>query len=214
MHEVCHSLKFSLDESLGIRIAFALSELNGEGRKMNYLVFMKHSFSGMVFFLPFSPAMADLPAMTTGETLSQLHHMNQMEIQMGTLARERGGSVDVRRYGDRLVRDHSFADKEVIQISKQSEIPIFKVVPNTSEERKNAREEVTILNRLKTAWGRDFDIEFLQYMEKGHTKVVDMLEAARITLGVQTVRDLVVKLIPILRQHHDLAVHLEQRNNA
>lgn len=40
------------------------------------------------------------------ETLSKLHHINQMEIQFGHLAEERAASSKVKSYGARLARDH------------------------------------------------------------------------------------------------------------
>src|SRR5215213_1268077 len=53
------------------------------------------------------------------DVLSKLHHANQMEIEAGKLAQEKGSSKAVKAYGKTLVRDHSAADKKVLATAKQ-----------------------------------------------------------------------------------------------
>src|SRR5262245_28787516 len=50
--------------------------------------------------------------------LAHVHHVNQMEIELGKLA-ERRGTAGVKRYAEKLVRDHQTADKEVAAFAKK-----------------------------------------------------------------------------------------------
>lgn len=49
--------------------------------------------------------------------LSTMHQVNQLEMRLAQAAEERGTAEAVRRYGDRLFRDHRFADTKVTALA-------------------------------------------------------------------------------------------------
>src|SRR4051812_23965263 len=68
--------------------------------------------------------------LSTDETkiVSHLHHVNQMEIDLGKWA-QKSGTGGVKSYGESLVTDHTSADKDLTSFAKQhnlSSIPADK----------------------------------------------------------------------------------------
>lgn len=144
------------------------------------------------------------------KVLSKMHHVNQMEIKAGQMAMEKGQSSDVRAYGRRLRNDHQFADKKVTELAKAEGIKLMEPNPTTPEEKQQAQEEKQMMEKLQMAQGGEFDTAFLKAMEKGHTKAIETLTQAHEKLQDPQVRGLVAKLIPILKQHLQLARNLEK----
>ncbi len=107
-----------------------------------------------------------------GETetriLAHLHHVNQMEIQMGKLA-QTSGTAPVKKYGQQLITDHTTADKDLAAFAKKrglNKLPDEKVDTDTAKvEMKKMMEEMGGLKKLK---GADFDREYLRMMVEGH----------------------------------------------
>src|SRR4051812_8806786 len=62
-----------------------------------------------------SPPVAPRPAVSASDRpmIQRLHDANQMEIQMGRLAQEKGASRLVKNFGRQLVADHTAADKRL-----------------------------------------------------------------------------------------------------
>src|SRR5688500_5032457 len=74
-------------------------------------------------FLWTGEARAD-QAQKAHDLLSDLHHANQMEIQMGKMAKEKGTSEQVRQYGDRLIQDHELADQKVQDLARKDGVTL------------------------------------------------------------------------------------------
>lgn len=142
------------------------------------------------------------------KVLSKIHHTNQMEIQAGKLAMEKGHSEDVRDYGERLRRDHQNADKRLKALVEQEDVPLVKPQPQTEKEKKQAKKQKQTMQKLQTLEGEEFDEAFLKFMVEGHQHSIQTLSKAHEKLEDPDVRDLVGKLIPILEQHLQLAKNL------
>lgn len=125
------------------------------------------------------------------EILTKLHHANQMEIEAGKLAQEKGSSKAVKDYGKMLVRDHTAANKQVTALAKQ-----LKVEFETMPEMKNAK-----LEAAKNATGPDFDKAFAEAMIEDHTKDVAECTTARDTTNNPKLKKLLTALVPKLEKH-------------
>lgn len=135
--------------------------------------------------------------------LSTMHQVNQMEIQLGQLAEERGDREEVRRYGDRMVRDHRFGDRKVTALAERQGFemlppPQLPAAPKLKPMMQKAEE-------LRQMSGPEFDRMFLQMMTQSHEMAVSMLGEALGDLPEGEVRTLVSRLRPILEQHLELA---------
>jgi putative membrane protein len=131
------------------------------------------------------------------ELVSRIHQTNQMEIEIGQLGMRKAGTAELRRYGDLLVRDHRLADRRLLALAKDRKIELQPVVRTADESR--------VFDELTSADKKTFDGAFLKAMDEGHGKAITMLEEARAGIKDDGLRRLVVRLVPILHQHQDLA---------
>jgi len=138
-----------------------------------------------------------------GELMSKIHGINQLEIRIGTIAASKADSAKVRRFGTLLARDHSRGDRDLLGLASRERIAI----PAPATEAKDNAE----LEKLDAAQGPAFDGEFLKAMAAGHEKAVRLLTAARDRTGDPALKKFIIKLLPILEQHHALAMNLQRK---
>ena len=61
-------------------------------------------------------------AVDTATVLGKLHHSNQMEIEMGRLAVQKGEANGVTTFGTTLVLEHTAADLQVVALAERQKI--------------------------------------------------------------------------------------------
>jgi putative membrane protein len=166
-----------------------------------------------------------------------MHLVNQMEIQVGKLAQEKGQSEQVRQFGQRLAQAHRDVDQEVRSLARRQGIELPKaepgaassggawpssMLPGTStpqtaaldreqsaELERHYREQRELLERLQKVQGQDFDREFAEAMVDGHRKTIGRLNDAKNDATNPEVRDLVDRTLPILESHQRDAEQLK-----
>ncbi len=141
--------------------------------------------------------------------LSTIHATNAIEVEAGKLAQQKGQSDTVRKLGDRIARDHLSSDKMVTDLAHKKKVELDPVKPQTDEEKQQHEKRVKMMEKLRNLQGSEFDSAFLKFMEEGHARSIEKLQASREKLQDGDVRDLVNKLLPILEQHRELAAHQE-----
>jgi predicted outer membrane protein len=146
--------------------------------------------------------------------IAQLHHVNQMEIDMGKAA-QKSGTASVKSYGETLVKDHQSNDKDLTAFAKTHKvntIPAYK--PETDAEKQEHKDMMAKMAQLKTLKGADFDKEFLTTMAADHDKVLARIDVA---IGAATDTDLqnMLKAVkPVLQRHADQARDLQKNTQA
>lgn len=169
------------------------------------------------------------------QVLRQMRMANLMMIRLGELAEEKGVSSVIRRQGDREARDHRFGDRRVAQVAAQMGIQLPSELPSPGQGGGMApgqqgagsgqgegggmqeggpppqlQRMMQMAQQLEQAPPEQFDAGYRQAMAQMHGQVVGQLEQARSALGEYSpVGSLIGKVGPILGQHHDLAVALE-----
>lgn len=158
------------------------------------------------------PTGADLPAMDSAQlnqaqkALIQLHEANVLEMELGRLAMEKGSDPRVRAYGERLFRDHRYADRRVRALAAQRNLA-FASAGDSLQARSQDLERIDLLKKLG---GTEFDWKFLQMMMEGHQETVGALRNVYPELSVDTeTRRLVERMTPILKQHHQVAMNVQ-----
>jgi putative membrane protein len=142
--------------------------------------------------------------------ISHQHHVNQMEIEMGKLAKQAGGPA-VKRYGNTLVTDHTALDKDLTAFAKQhglSTIPPEK--PANEIARQNMKETMDEAARIKQLKGPEFDRQFVSMMLTGHEKEVGRIEVDLVGVRDPTFRELLNTVKPVLQRHAEIARRLQQ----
>ncbi|MEO8871029.1 MAG: DUF4142 domain-containing protein [Granulicella sp.] len=83
------------------------------------------------------------------------------EVQFGQLAAQKGGSDDVKAFGQKMVDDHGALNKDVADVADSVGVILPKRINKTDQE------EYDKLNGLS---GEAFDTEYLTLMVKAHHK--------------------------------------------
>lgn len=135
------------------------------------------------------------------QIVAKLHAINRLEIDMGRLARDKGASAEIRRFGALLERDHSAADKKVASLAKRLGVTEGQTKPDAAD-----RKMVADLSKMS---GADFDRAFVDHMKLGHDKALRVLGAASQPTNDKRLNDLIGRLMPIITQHDELAGKLQ-----
>jgi putative membrane protein len=144
--------------------------------------------------------------------ISHLHHVNQMEIDLGKVA-QKSGTAGFKSYGESLVTDHQSSDKDLTAFTKAHKlaaIPADK--PQTDADRQDEKEMTTKVAHLKTLKGADFDKEFLTMMATGHDKELAKIDTS---IGAATdpdLQSLLRSVKPVLQRHADQARDLQKNS--
>jgi len=144
--------------------------------------------------------------------LSIMHAKNQEEIQAGRLAQQQGSSDAVKRYGERLVRDHTDNDNKVMSVARSANITLMDTdeTNRTMAREKGEPESKDPLADLKAKSGAEFDRAFAHKMHQGHSDLIRMVESAQNTAKNDSVRDFLKQTLPTLREHEKMANELPQ----
>ena len=146
------------------------------------------------------------------KTLAHVHHVNQMEIDMGKVAQQKGTAA-VKRYGEQLVKDHSANDKDVLALAKKKGVAKLPAdVPETEADKTEHKQMMDDVAKLKTEKGADFDRDFLNLMVAGHEKEMTKVDAAITAANDSDVQDFLKAMKPVLQRHTDSARDLQKGN--
>ena len=142
--------------------------------------------------------------------LSHLHHVNQMEIDLGKLAQTKG-TAPVKKYGEMLVKDHQQADKDALAFAKKHGTAMIpKEKPATDAEKQEDKDMMDQAAHLKTLKGADFDKDFLTMMVAGHEKELAKIDVAMGQTSDADLKDMLSNVKPVLQRHSDQARDLQK----
>lgn len=136
--------------------------------------------------------------------LSAIHTDNQLEIQAGQLAQQKGASEQVRQLGKQLSDDHNSADNKVEALAKKKGLDLSKESPDR-EATRHAAEENKEIAKLQSLSGAAFDKAFLSAMAKGHKETIEQLDKAKTSVQDKDVQQLIDDLMPTLHKHESAA---------
>jgi predicted outer membrane protein len=138
-------------------------------------------------------------------TLQHHHDVNQMEIEMGKLAQQKGGP-EVKKYAAQLVKDHQTADKMAMQIAKTRAVSLSEHArPMTDVEEAEHQKQMDTMQRLKTLEGSNFDREYLSAMVDGHSAELGYMTVAIADATDAKLKAHLEKTRPVIERHADEA---------
>lgn len=136
-----------------------------------------------------------LAAQVDADFIKQAIQGDNTEIMMGQLAAQQGSTADVKSFGQTLVRDHTRAKQDMMNVAKQVNAPV-EDAPTPDAD--------AIKAKLSTLSGRAFDGAFADAMINDHQKDIalyrresDMNDGAVSTLATQQ--------LPVLEKHLQMA---------
>lgn len=150
-------------------------------------------------------AQAQMAAKPEAQLLTKLHMVNEMEIQAGELAQQKGQSPEIREFGRHLAEAHRDADERVQNVAREHQITLSE--PSETSKQDAAKRDV--MAKLHQAEGREFDRVFSAAMVDGHQRTITDLNRAQLNVTNGDVKDLVRETLPVLQDHYERAVKLQ-----
>ena len=123
------------------------------------------------------------------------------EIQLGQLASQKGGSEDVKSFGQKMVTDHTTLNESMKPIAESMGVMLPKKI---------SKDDQAEYDKLNGMSGDDFDKEYLTYMVKDHHTDLREFRAEDATVQDSTLKAAVEKGQKVIREHTMMVDKLAQ----
>jgi putative membrane protein len=118
------------------------------------------------------------------------------EVELGQLAAQKGNSDDVKKFGQRMVDDHSKANDQLKSIAQQKGVQI----PSDLDAKDKA-----LKDKLSNMSGDQFDHMYMQHMVQDHKKDVAEFKKEANSGKDQDVKNFAQQTVPTLEDHLKMA---------
>jgi putative membrane protein len=125
------------------------------------------------------------------------------EVELGKVALEKSQNAEVRRFAQRMVTDHTKANKELESIAKAKGIE-----PPKSLDAEH-REMVSMLSDKS---GPEFDKAYSEHMNMDHSKAIALFEGASKSTDAD-LAGFAKKTLPTLKEHKQMAQKLPKESS-
>lgn len=143
-----------------------------------------------------------MKSVTPQSFASQAAVISKAEIELGQLALRNTEDQNVRKYAERMVKDHSAADKKLQAIAAKENLQL----PQSLDA-----EHQSLKTKLQGLKGEDFDRAYAQAMANGHDKAVALFESASQQPQMpEDLKQFAASTLPTLEQHKELAHSLHE----
>jgi len=119
-----------------------------------------------------------------------------MEVKMGQHAKDHAANADVKAYGERLVKDHTEANKKLTELAGQKGLDLAKAT-----DADDARKGGKMAMDWEGKHGADFDKAFIKHAIKDHKKDIEKFEKASRSSEDSDLRSFAANTLPTLREH-------------
>jgi putative membrane protein len=124
-------------------------------------------------------------------------HGGLAEVKLGQLAQEHASSAAVRKFGERMVEDHTRANKEFMALLKQKAM--------APPDKGLSRKDQELYDRLSKMRGDEFDRAYMQHMVKDHEEDVALFQSMAAVGRDADLKAFAVKTLPVLKEHLQMA---------
>ena len=136
------------------------------------------------------------------EFVTMAAHASWAEIATGELAQKNGASDAVRQFGQRMVKDHGMANKELETVAGK-----LGMTPPKGPDPKH-QADAQMLAKLT---GAEFDRQYSAHMVKDHEMSVALFQKQASGGGNAELKQFAAKQLPILQEHLKMARSLPAR---
>lgn len=142
-------------------------------------------------------------AVTPESFASQAAIIGKAEIELGQIALKNTQDAGVRKYAERMVKDHSAADKKLKAIAAKESLQL----PQSLDA-----EHESLKTKLQSLKGEDFDRAYVKAMANGHDKAVALFESAsQQTQMPGELKQFAASTLPTLEEHKEMAHSLHKK---
>jgi putative membrane protein len=118
------------------------------------------------------------------------------EVELGQLAKDKASSQSVKEFGQRMVDDHTKANRQLEALAGQKGITL----PDKLDAKHRA-----LKSRLEKLSGSEFDRAYMHEMVQDHTKDVAEFQRESSAAKDPDVKSFASETLPTLKQHLSLA---------
>jgi putative membrane protein len=140
---------------------------------------------------------ADAKKVSDQEFIKEAAQGGTAEVKLGELAQENASSPAVKKFGRRMVEDHSMANKQLTGLLNKKGTPLAGKELN--------REQKENYDRLSKLHGAAFDRAYIKDMVKDHKEDVALFRSAAKNLKDPDLRAWAEKTLPTLEEHLRMA---------
>jgi putative membrane protein len=182
----------------------ACSDRRGNGRAVRFNTFSEREMSMKVPVIITAGLLCVAPAVNSAQTVSDAQiasivvTANQVDIDAGTLAASKATSLQVKKFGQQMVADHTGVNNQATAL-----VTALRVTPedNPTSQSLKADGEKNIAN-LKTLTGAAFDKAYIDNELTYHQAVIDALDKTLIPNAQNAkLKALLVKVRPAFVAH-------------
>jgi|HubBroStandDraft_6_1064221.scaffolds.fasta_scaffold394243_2 predicted outer membrane protein len=131
------------------------------------------------------------------QIVSYFHLVNQIEIEVGNLAK-RNGTSPMREFGGTLVADHTYADKRLVAFAQTHGMA---TIPVEAPIDPDHRPVADAIDHLKTLRGSDFDDAFLDVVPDAQDAEVQNIEDAIATVDDPALEQILRDFEYVMKSH-------------
>ena len=118
------------------------------------------------------------------------------EVELGRLAADKASDPDVKKFGQRMVDDHSRANDELMKLAQQKGVAVPSALDAQGQKDKD---------KLSNLSGAQFDKAYMKMMVSDHKKDVAEFEKMSRTAKDSDVRNFASSKVPTLKEHLEMA---------
>jgi putative membrane protein len=134
---------------------------------------------------------------------SQAAIISKAEIELGQIALKNTQDAGVRKYAERMVKDHSAADKKLKAIAAKESLQL----PQSLDQ-----EHESLKTKLQGLKGEDFDRAYMSAMAKGHDKAVALFESVSQQPQMSgELKQFAASTLPTLEEHKEMAHSMHEK---
>jgi len=119
-----------------------------------------------------------------------------MEVKLGELAKERAAASDVRKFGERMVTDHSKANKDLAAVAEKKGIKLPAELDKKHQE---------MVDKFKDMKGAEFDRAYMKAMVKDHEEDAAAFAQEAKSGTDDDVKAFAAKTLPVIQDHLKMA---------
>lgn len=115
-----------------------------------------------------------------------------LEVKLGELAVQQAENAEVRRFGQRMVTDHTKANKQLTSVAEKANVTLATAL--------NSKDQATY-NKFRDLKGADFDKAYIANMVKDHEHDVAEFTKCSKNAENQQLREFAAQTLPTLEEH-------------
>jgi putative membrane protein len=119
-----------------------------------------------------------------------------LEVRLGQLAQNNAANAAVRKFGARMVRDHTKANQQLMAVLSGQGIAPPRVMLD---------KDITTFNQLAKMRGAEFDRAYMKHMVEDHKEDISLFEKEAKDGKDAKVKSFAEKTLPTLKEHLKLA---------